>query len=106
MNANVLYEPWLAAPFSAPFEWTDALNSPDPFSQGGGWTTFFGSLSEAGNWTVTLKNAGNTVVKTFSGTGTNVMQDWTGDDTGGASLPNGLYTYQLDATSVVTGQAS
>ncbi len=107
VTGNVLFEPWLGSSFTTPFEWTDALNSPDPFTQAGGWTTFFGMLPESGTWNVTVTNSAGALVKTFSGgPGTALSQDWIGDDQGGAGLPDGTYTYRLEATSTVTAQAA
>jgi len=99
ISGNVLFEPWLSQTASDPFRWVDAGQAPDPFSQSGGVATFFGALSQPANWTITINNSAGALVRTLTGSGTSVAQDWTGTDTSGATLPNGTYTFQMDATS-------
>jgi len=105
ISSNVLFEPWLGAPFTTPFGWVDAQESSDAFSQSGGATTLGATFSEPANWDLVITDVASAVVKTFGGTETQVAQDWVGDDTAGMPLPNGTYTYQWSATSVGTGQA-
>ena len=106
VNTNVIYEPWLGTPFTEPFEWLEAVESPDPFSQSGGWTTFFGTLPEVGDWTITIDDETSTTVKTLAGTGSSMAQDWFGDDDSDSALSDGIYTYMMGATSQGTAQAA
>ncbi len=100
VTANAIFEPWLGAPFDAAFEWTMGAQSPDPFGSAGGKTTFQASLSMPGNWTLTIEDSTPTVVRTFSGTGSLVDVDWLGDDAVAAMLPNGTYSYRIEASKV------
>jgi flagellar hook assembly protein FlgD len=54
------------------------------------------------NWTVSFKNAANEVVKTYTGTGTTLSQAWDGKDGTGSVVPDGVYTYLIDAVSSET----
>ena len=49
------------------------------------------------DWTLTVKNAGGAVVRTFTGTGTAAAATFDGRDAGGAVLPDGTYTVELTA---------
>ena len=106
VSGKVVFEPWLSQPPVGSFEWVAGSQSPDPISQQGGKTTFSGILSEAGSWTLTIKDAGGSVARTFSGAGTSFTQNWTGDGPSGNPLPNGTYTYQMDAISQATGESA
>ncbi|MBI2174206.1 MAG: right-handed parallel beta-helix repeat-containing protein, partial [Candidatus Omnitrophica bacterium] len=108
VSSSILYEPWLGTPFNNGFEWTSASDSPDPgpFLPSAGHTTFYGTLTEAGNWTVTVRNAINATVRILSGSGNSFAQDWVGDDASGQILPDGSYTYWMDSTSLSTGQSA
>ena len=103
ISGTVLFEPWLGQAPTDPFKWVTASNAPDPFGPPGGVTTFFGSLQQSANWTVTIKNSGGAVVRTLTGTGASVSQDWNGTTAGGATQPNGAYTFEMSATSIAGG---
>ncbi len=98
---NVKTEPWLSQQPTGDFGWVSAANSPDPFNPSTAVTTFFGTLPEAATWTVTIRDAANTVVRTLTGTGASVAVDWNGRNTANVVVPNGVYTYELAATSTV-----
>jgi flagellar hook assembly protein FlgD len=66
-------------------------------------TSFGATVNQQSNWTIAIKNASGTAVRTFTGTGTSLSQAWDGKDTTGTIVPDGTYTYQLDATSTETG---
>jgi len=106
ITGKAVFEPWLSQIPTEPFKWADVFVTPDPFSQAGGAANVFGRLQANGNWTITLRNSSFAVVKTFSGTGTIVNQDWLGDNAAGTALPDGEYSFQMSATSTGTGQAA
>jgi parallel beta-helix repeat protein len=69
-------------------------------------TTIGATINQQGNWTITIKNASGTAVRTFTGTGTSISQAWDGRDAAGTVVPDGTYTYQLDAASTETSVAA
>jgi flagellar hook assembly protein FlgD len=103
VGTGVTFEPWLTTAPSDPFQWTDAIGLPDPFSQAGGSTVFLAGLTEPANWAITIRDATSTVVRSFSGAGTAIAQPWIGDATGGGALPDGAYSWTMTATSTSSG---
>jgi flagellar hook assembly protein FlgD len=49
------------------------------------------TVSESADWTLTVKDAAGTTVRTFAGTGADVAVGWAGKDDGGRTLPDGVY---------------
>ncbi len=66
-------------------------------------TTLTASTTLPSNWTLTIKNSGGTVVRTFSGTGTSISQVWDGKNTSGVVVPEGAYTWTLEAVEPASG---
>ena len=60
-------------------------------------TTFTAALTLSANWTLTIKNSGGTTVRTFTGSGTSVSQIWDGKNGSGVVVPDGAYTWTLEA---------
>ena len=100
ISENVEYEPWLGESFSLQFYLYNISVSPQEFSQNGGWTTFSIDISEQANWTITIEDNQQQLVRTFQGTGTQIRQDWYGDDENQIPLDNGIYTYSVTAESI------
>ncbi len=100
ISDNVEYEPWLGESFSLDFYLSHISVSPQKFSQNGGWTTFGIDISESANWTITIEDDTPQLVKTLSGSGTQIRQDWYGDDENQQPLLNGIYTYTVSAESI------
>lgn len=44
------------------------------------------------SWTIEIRNSANTIVRTYTGTNTNVSQPWDGRNSGAAFVPDGVYT--------------
>src|SRR5262249_12166566 len=51
-----------------------------------------------GSWTITIRDAANTLVRTFTGTGTAVNQTWDGKNGSATIVPDGVYTATITAT--------
>jgi len=102
----VLYEPWLGTLPTYPFGFQNAVVMPGSFSQTGGSTVIRAWLAEVGDWQIQVFDDTQTLRRTMTGTGIAIEQIWTGDDDAQTPLPNGTYTYQIDATSVGTSQAA
>ena len=49
-------------------------------------------------WTINVKNGSSTVVRTFTGTGTNIAFTWNGTDATSAVQPDGPYTLAISVT--------
>ncbi len=104
INGQVVYEPWLGQPFTEPFKITDVRISTNKFNQNGGSCTFYVILFENATWTIKILDESQRAVKTFNGQGQTISQDWDGTNEDGALLPNGIYTYKVEATSNMTAQ--
>ncbi len=91
---NVTYEPWMGEAFNPNLFFDNVAVSPRTFNQNqGGSATFYAIPNKSINWTITIKNSSNVVVKTFTGTGNTINQQWTGNNASNQVLPNGLYNY-------------
>jgi flagellar hook assembly protein FlgD len=102
ISGNVRYKPWLGAAYDPDFCFYDVSIGPDVFSQDGGSATFTMKTTESVNWTITIKDSTDTTVKTFTGTGLYINQEWLGDDNSETALSDGTYTYSVSATTVAT----
>lgn len=63
-------------------------------------TTVSATVSDATapiDWTLGIKNAAGSTVRTYSGSGTSVSQAWDGKNASGTVQPNGTYTASLTA---------
>lgn len=69
-------------------------------------TTLTATLTLPADWTLTFKDAGGAVVRTFSGSGTSINQVWDGNNASGAVVPEGTYTYTLEAVDPISGVAA
>jgi flagellar hook assembly protein FlgD len=49
-------------------------------------------------WTINVQNSSNTVVRTATGTGTNIAFTWDGKNATGAVQPDGAYTFAVSVT--------
>jgi len=65
-------------------------------------TTISSSFSYPSNWTLTIRNASNTTMKTYTGAGTAMNQVWDGKNTSGTVVSNGTYSYQISVVSSET----
>ncbi len=67
--------------------------------------TVSGKITAHSNWTITLETAsGNTVLKTFSGVGTEALLEWDGKLDTGEAAPNGEYVASLSTGSYVASE--
>jgi flagellar hook assembly protein FlgD len=85
---------------------TDAQATPLLFSPNGDnnqdTTQITADVGVAADWTVEIKDASEQVVRTFSGTGTNISVTWNGRDQSNQLFPDGDYTWTINATDPVT----
>ena len=56
-------------------------------------------LTNPATWTVTVKNATAVVMRTYTKSGSAITQPWDGKNGAGQVVPDGAYTYQIDAVS-------
>ena len=66
-------------------------------------TSMRASITALCDWTVNIKNAQGSVIRTFTGSSTKIEQPWDGKDNSGAVAPDGVYTYTIDAVDPVGG---
>ncbi len=85
-------------------------DAPDPFSPNGDGTQDTTTLSAQAtfpvSWTLTIKDSTNTLIKSFTATGSMMSQVWDGKSSSGSVVLDGLYTYQFQGTSTETGVTS
>ena len=98
-SGNAVVEPWLVAAGSAPQWVTTTAQKNRTFNPtvATTMTLDFGTLL-AGDWAVAIRNAANTVVRTFSGSGASGQIVWDGRDGSGVVQGNGTYNYRIDST--------
>jgi RHS repeat-associated protein len=77
--------------------------NPNPFTPNGdGYndiTSISAKLREIVDWTLTIKNASDTTVKTFTGHGSQVLRSWDGKTDANTDAPTGQYTATLTANA-------
>ncbi|MBX9580938.1 MAG: autotransporter-associated beta strand repeat-containing protein [Gemmataceae bacterium] len=71
-------------------------------------TTLTASITDANltGWTLTVRNAGGTAVRTFTGTGPAVAVTFDGRDGAGVVLPDGTYTAEVTARDAAGNTAT
>ncbi len=106
VTGSTLIEPWLAQPPTEPLKWLTARADPTTFSPVTGLTHISATLSQAANWTIAIHDAANATVRTFTGTGAAIEQDWDGTDASGSALPDGAYRFELGASDAGSGQTA
>nr|MBP7678076.1 right-handed parallel beta-helix repeat-containing protein [Thermoanaerobaculia bacterium] len=94
---RVQYDPWLGSPPTPPFAVSSFERSTAAFNPEGAGVTFAFELPSPGSWTLTLADAGGSVVRSFSGNGLSASVLWDGRDEGGVSLPDGVFSYRFTA---------
>ncbi len=65
-------------------------------------TTISAAFTYLSAWTITINDSSAATVRTYTGTGTSMAQSWDGNDSTGTVVPDGTYTYRIDATSTET----
>jgi len=96
----VKYTPWRGEPFNPNLWFYNIFISPEEISQYGGSAAFRLNISYPSNWTITIQNDSHQTVRTFSGSGTEIREAWSGDDTGGQPLSDGTYTYEISMVKI------
>jgi len=66
-------------------------------------TTISSSITVRSNWTITIKDAFDAIVRTESGLGHIISWDWNGNDASEMLVLDGDYTYQIKVTEPSSG---
>lgn len=69
-------------------------------------TTASASAVYPSNWTLTIRDAFNTTVRTYTAINTSMTLTWDGKDGTGTVVPDGTYTYRIEAESTETAFAA
>ncbi len=94
------YEPWLTSTPTEPQFVADSVQKNRAFSPAiGAVTTVDYTTALTGDAVVTIRNASNTVVRTFNTTGTSGQFAWDGKNGSGVLQPDGTYSYEIAATA-------
>ncbi len=100
------YTGYAAAPLSNPvftaFTISEAYITPNADGNKDA-TTISASISVLANWTLTVTDNTNTVIRSFSGTGTLISQPWDGTNASGQTVPDGAYRVVIQAADAATG---
>ena len=89
------------------FSFTTFSDEPDPFSPNNDGQKDVSVISAAmttpSNWAINIKDGQNNILRTFTGSGTKIEQAWDGKNSSGATVPDGVYTYIIEATDQASG---
>jgi flagellar hook assembly protein FlgD len=100
VSTGVTFEPWLTAVQTQPHAILGATPRNRTFNPAiGVFNRLDFASALAGDWTVTYRSSSGSVLRTFSGSGQNGSVAWDGRDSGGSSMPNGSYTFDVASTS-------
>jgi flagellar hook assembly protein FlgD len=81
--------------------------SPNPFSPNGDGrkdtSLISGDISYSSNWSLSIRDASNNVVRSFTGSGGSVAQTWDGRTAAGQTVATGPYTYAIQVTEPGSG---
>ncbi len=102
VSDKVLYNPWLGQAPSI-FSITEAKALPTSLNPIGDYIAFSAKATSSANWSISIKDGSNNLVKGFSGTGTVINQKWYGEDGQDVKVADGIYYYDIQATDVATG---
>lgn len=85
----------------------DLSDAPDPFSPNEDGvldtTTLSSQASVPTDWTLMIRDSVNSLIRSFTASGTTMSQTWNGTNASGAAVPDGVYTYQFQGTAQATG---
>ena len=69
-------------------------------------TTVSASFNHTASWTLQIRNSSGTLVRSYSGSGTNMSQSWNGRNTSNNLVANGVYTATVTVTDAGGSVAS
>ena len=100
ISSNIEYDPWLTAAPTTPHFFSDVTVLNQRFNAAASTVDILDfETSTAGNWTATFRNAIGTIVRTFTGSGTEGTVAWDGKDQSETLLLDGTYTFLLESVS-------
>ena len=103
VSSGVIFDPWLTTPPNVN-EYVASLVLVglrfNPLDAPARWDL---STSTSGTWTLSIRDAAQSAIRTLGSTGTPTVLSWDGKDSGGVLQPDATYTYLLE---VISGQAT
>jgi flagellar hook assembly protein FlgD len=100
VSSATKYEPWLTGLPTDPQFVTDAVQKNRIFNPTIGSQTILNyATALSGDVTVTVRDSANTVVRTFTGSGTPGTFQWDGKNESAVIQPDGTYTFELASTA-------
>ena len=88
----------------------DVSHAPDPFSPNADGqkdaSVIKATMTAPSNWAINIKDGQNNILRTFSGLGTKIEQPWDGKNSTGSVVPDGVYTYIIEATDQANGASA
>ncbi|ACM22020.1 repeat-containing protein [Geotalea daltonii FRC-32] len=106
VSDKVLYNPWIGQTPGTGVTFSNVKVSPAAFNPDGDYLTFGAFISANANWTITITDSGNNVVRIFTGSGTSISQRWFGEDSQSVKVADGNYTYKIEAVNPATLEAA
>jgi flagellar hook assembly protein FlgD/general stress protein 26 len=97
VSNKVLFNPWLS-------QTPGVLNistvsfTPATFNPAGDSLTISAAISAFASWTITITDSTTAQVKVFTGSGTAISQPWSGENSSGVKVADGIYTIKIEAT--------
>jgi parallel beta-helix repeat protein len=104
ISDRVVYSPWLYQPPGSSFTISNVNVLPSSFNPIGSYTTFTGSISAVSDWTIVIKDANQATIRTFTGHGTVINQQWSGENDQAVKVADGIYSYTMQAVNSSTGE--
>ncbi len=102
----VLFNPWIGQTPGSGLTFSDVKVVPTAFNPVGDYLTFTATLSASANWTITITDSTSNVVRTLTGSGTTISQQWFGDDNQSVKVADGSYTYKIEAVNPATSETA
>lgn len=60
-------------------------------------------ITNEADWTMSIKNTSGVIKRAYQGSGSYIEQAWDGKDQAGQVVPDGVYTYTIEAAEIGTG---
>jgi flagellar hook assembly protein FlgD len=106
VSDKILFSPWIGQTPASGLTFGNVRIAPTAFNPEGDYLTFAATLSASANWTITITDSANAVVRTFTGTGSDINLKWYGEDSQSAKVADGSYTYKIEAVNPATSETA
>ncbi|RII28373.1 MAG: hypothetical protein CXR31_00305 [Geobacter sp.] len=102
VSDKVLFNPWSGQSPTSSLLFGNVKVTPTAFNPDGDYLSFTANISANANWTISITDSSNNVVRSFTGTGITISQKWFGEDSQSEKVDDGSYTYKIEAVNPTT----